>query len=81
MKSEFRLHRNVDNPVQIIGFLSQWQKYVEAILGDRWHLETLDIATIEKMEPDKVVQLYELMVAVQRRQSEYNALPDEIINK
>lgn len=81
VKSEFRLHRNVNNPVQIIGFLSQWQNYVEAVLGDRWHHETLDIATIERMEPDKIVQLYELMVTVQRRQSEYNSLPDEITSK
>jgi len=77
VKSEFKLHKSVDNPAQIIGFLSQWQKYLEAVLGDRWQHETLDIETIERMEPDKIVQLYELMVAAQKGTSEYNAIPED----
>lgn len=77
VKNEFRLHKDIDNPAQIIGFLTQWQKYLEAVLGDRWQHETLDMETIERMEPDKIVQLYELMVATQRGVSEYNAIPDE----
>lgn len=77
VKSEFKQHKSVDNPAQIIGFLSQWQKYLEAVLGDRWQHESLDVATIERMEPDKIVQLYELMVAAQQGKSEYNAIPEE----
>ena len=77
VKSEFKLHKSVDNPAQIIGFLSQWQKYLEAVLGDRRQHETLDIETIERMEPDKIVQLYELMVAAQKGTSEYNAIPED----
>lgn len=75
VKQEFRLHKNIDNPAQIIGFLSQWQKYLEAVAGDRWQHEALDMNKIEQMEPDKIVQLYELMVAAQDRDSEYNAIP------
>lgn len=76
VKNEFRLHRNIDNPAQIIGFLSSWQKYLEAILGDKWQHEKLDMDQIERMEPDKIIQLYELMVAAQNRESVYNAIPD-----
>lgn len=76
VKNEFRLHRNIDNPAQIIGFLSSWQKYLEAILGDKWQHEKLDMDAIERMDSDKIVQLYELMVAAQNRESIYNAIPD-----
>ncbi|SAL98179.1 hypothetical protein [Absidia glauca] len=31
VKSEFRRHKDTDNPVHIIGFISQWQDYLELI--------------------------------------------------
>ncbi|KAL1931125.1 hypothetical protein VTP01DRAFT_10262 [Rhizomucor pusillus] len=31
VKAEFRRHRDIDNPAHIIGFVSQWQEYLETI--------------------------------------------------
>ncbi|RUS17867.1 hypothetical protein BC937DRAFT_89402 [Endogone sp. FLAS-F59071] len=31
VKAEFRRHRDVDNPVYIVGFLSQWQDYLDTM--------------------------------------------------
>ncbi|KAG9296002.1 hypothetical protein G9A89_011854 [Geosiphon pyriformis] len=31
VKSEFRLHRDIENPIQIVGFLGQWQLYLETL--------------------------------------------------
>lgn len=78
VKSEFKQHKNVDNPAQVIGFLTQWQKYLEMILGDRWQTESLSIETIERLDPDKIVQLYELMVATKNGESEYKAIEFEL---
>lgn len=29
VKSEFRAHRNVENPMHIVGFLTEWQLYAQ----------------------------------------------------
>jgi hypothetical protein len=34
MKTEFRLHQDVTNPVHIIGFLSQWKMYLDQLPRD-----------------------------------------------
>lgn len=47
--AEFRAHRNVDNPVHIVGFLSEWQMYVQSIEGDAWRGEKMDKSKIDKM--------------------------------
>ena len=31
IKSEFRRHRNIDNPLHIVGFLTEWQKYGQMV--------------------------------------------------
>lgn len=49
IKSEFRQHRSVDNPVHIIGFLSEWQSYAQQIEGENWRGEKMDKAKIDKM--------------------------------
>jgi len=67
VKSEFRAHREVDNPVHIvganqhrgsvtrltlwtqIGFLSEWQMYVQQIEGDSWRDAKMDKHKIDKM--------------------------------
>ncbi|KAK0193470.1 hypothetical protein F5146DRAFT_1101473 [Armillaria mellea] len=51
--AEFRRHREVTNPLHIIGFLSQWKAY----LGK---LPKLDPQLIEKMSAEQLGQLYEL---------------------
>ncbi|MCJ1357452.1 MAG: acetate non-utilizing protein 9 [Icmadophila ericetorum] len=57
IKSEFRAHRNVENPVHIIGFLTEWQMYAQKIEGDSWLGEKIDSGKIDKMSgtPDFVL--------------------------
>lgn len=49
VKAEFRRHRDVDNPVHIVGFLSEWQGYAQQIEGDSWRGEKMDKSKIDKM--------------------------------
>ncbi|EQL38036.1 hypothetical protein RJ035_003401 [Blastomyces gilchristii] len=64
VKSEFRAHRNVDNPIHIVGFLTEWQLYAQKLEGDAWQGEKLDKAKIDKMSDQQIGQLYELMTAL-----------------
>ncbi|CAD6576449.1 MAG: acetate non-utilizing protein 9 [Cyphobasidiales sp. Tagirdzhanova-0007] len=65
VKAEFRRTRSADNPLHIIGFLSEWKRYLDEIetggIGDRG--KQLDQRVLEKMSPEQIGQLYELMVA------------------
>ncbi|KAI0904014.1 hypothetical protein F4824DRAFT_467098 [Ustulina deusta] len=63
-KSEFRLHRNLDNPARLIGFLTEWQLYAQQIEGDSWKGEKLDPAKVAKMSDQQIGQMYELMQAI-----------------
>ncbi|KAL0945413.1 hypothetical protein HGRIS_000905 [Hohenbuehelia grisea] len=67
VKAEFRRHQHITNPVHIMGFLLQWKKYLdmqpyskdsEDFAGKR-----LDPTVFEKMSPEQLGQLYELMRA------------------
>ncbi|MCJ1229895.1 acetate non-utilizing protein 9 [Toensbergia leucococca] len=68
VKSEFRAHRNVENPVHIIGFLTEWQMYAQKIEGDSWLGEKLESGKIDKMSDQQLGQLYELMQAIQKNE-------------
>ena len=51
---EFRRHRDIDNPLHIIGFLSQWKMYLDVIPKDResanqWRGRKLDPTVFEKV--------------------------------
>ncbi|KAK9459857.1 uncharacterized protein V1516DRAFT_609658, partial [Lipomyces oligophaga] len=72
VKAEYRLHRNIEDPLQIIGFLTSWQQYVEAIEGDSWRDAKLDIQKLEKLSEQQIIQLYELMQSAQGKESEYS---------
>ena len=72
IKSEFRLTRSTDNPLHIIGFLSQWKAYLDQIVPTNpdekidWSGtggRKLDMEAFEKMSNEQVGQLYELMHA------------------
>ncbi|VVT55399.1 uncharacterized protein SAPINGB_P004577 [Magnusiomyces paraingens] len=71
VKSEFRAHKDIDNPLYIVGFLTQWQKYAESIEGDTWKQDKLDMEKLSKMSDEQLVQLYELMQATKDEPSEY----------
>ncbi|KAI5813596.1 acetate non-utilizing protein 9 [Pyronema omphalodes] len=64
VKSEFRLHREIDNPVHIVGFLTEWQLYAQKLEGDTWRGERLDPSKIEKMSDEQIGQLYELVQTI-----------------
>lgn len=49
IRSEFRAHRNVENPIHIVGFLKEWQMYAQQVEGDSWRGEKLDTDKIDKM--------------------------------
>lgn len=66
VKSEFKLHKDIDNPLHIVGFLASWQDYLKLINDGQWQTGSLSKETFEKMSPDQVVQLYELMKESER---------------
>ncbi|KAH8427564.1 succinate dehydrogenase assembly factor 3 [Aspergillus melleus] len=72
VKSEFRAHKNVENPLHIIGFLTEWQLYAQKLEGDTWVGDKLDKAKLDKMSDQQLGQLYELMQAIRSRDGEEN---------
>lgn len=80
VKSEFRLTRKTDNPIHIIGFLSQWKAYLDELelaqsetSGESaeakeaaWKGRKLDVEAFERMNNEQVGQLYELMHATKK---------------
>lgn len=64
VKAEFRLHRSLDNPVQIIGFLTEWQKYlifVNKNTQNDWKQYRMDETKLSKMTDDQIIQLHGLL--------------------
>lgn len=54
VKSEFRRHQKIDNPLQIVGFCSQWKMYLDSLLADKLSLgssrgQSLDPALLDKV--------------------------------
>ncbi|CCE91547.1 Sdh7p TDEL_0C06580 [Torulaspora delbrueckii] len=66
VKSEFKLHKNTDNPLHIVGFLASWQDYLHLISKGEWLEGSLTSDVLEKLSPEQVVQLYELMRETQQ---------------
>ncbi|PWN43046.1 ACN9-domain-containing protein [Ceraceosorus guamensis] len=68
VKDEFRRHRSVDQPLQIVAFLAEWKKYLDFL--DLQHLEggqfkgrQLDEEKFKKLSDEQLYQLHEFMVA------------------
>ncbi|GAA6019330.1 hypothetical protein JCM11491_000897 [Sporobolomyces phaffii] len=78
VKAEFRRTKSTDNPLHIVGFLSEWKKYLD------WHElqlspaeqsatgalndkslpgQSLDPSVLESLSADQIGQLYELFQA------------------
>lgn len=74
VKKEFHAHKSVDNPVHIIGFLTEWQLYAQHIEGDSWQGEIMDKSKIDKMSDEQIAQMYELMQAIRKQELEENSL-------
>ncbi|KAI0806139.1 ACN9-domain-containing protein [Irpex lacteus] len=66
VKAEFRRHQKIDNPLHIIGFLSQWKRYLDELPenpNEEFKGRKLDPTVLEKMSAEQLGQLYELMHA------------------
>ncbi|KAL4887192.1 hypothetical protein BJY04DRAFT_213146 [Aspergillus karnatakaensis] len=70
VKNEFRAHRSTENPLHIIGFLTEWQLYAQKLEGDAWIGEKLDKGKLDKMSDQQLGQLYELMQAIRNEEGE-----------
>jgi len=67
VKAEFRRHKEVNNPVHIMRFLSQWKMYLDELPrgaeAKNFAGKKLDPTVFEKMSAEQLGQLYELMHA------------------
>ncbi|CAG8810132.1 10264_t:CDS:1, partial [Racocetra persica] len=68
VKSEFKRHQNITNPIHIVGFLSEWQSYLEEIKQTSKLASTeeikfgkkIELEDLEKFNNQQLGQLYEL---------------------
>lgn len=67
LKAEFRRHRDIENPLHIVGFLTEWQQYGQQLEGDDWKGQKIDTSLLDKLSDQQVGQMYELMQAIQKR--------------
>ncbi|SMR60290.1 unnamed protein product [Zymoseptoria tritici ST99CH_1E4] len=72
VKAEFRAHRSIDNPVHIVGFLTEWQMYAQQVEGEAWRGEKMDKGKVDKMSDQQIGQLYELMQTIREQELEEN---------
>ncbi|KAJ5899468.1 hypothetical protein N7495_004212, partial [Penicillium taxi] len=72
VKKEFQAHRTAENPLHIIGFLTEWQLYAQKLEGDQWAGEKLDKSKLDKMSDQQLGQLLELMQALRNEGGEGN---------
>lgn len=49
VKAEFHAHKEVENPIHIVGFLTEWQLYAQSIEGKQWAGDQIDKQKIDKM--------------------------------
>lgn len=66
VKAEFKAHKSTENPLYIVGFLTQWQEYLRTIDGGSWQKGKMTKDELDRMSPEQVQQLYELMQETQR---------------
>lgn len=66
MKKEFKDHKKIDNPLHIVGFLTEWQDYLKQIDGGSWLHGKLSKDDLDKMSPEQIGQLHELMEATKK---------------
>lgn len=75
IKDEFRRHRDIDNPLQIVGFLSSWKIYLDQLEVQQgapggFRGKRLDAELLEKMSDEQIYQIHELMTVTQEAYSE-----------
>lgn len=70
VKSEFQRHKQADNPVHIMGFLLEWNRYLDQLQfqlsqdsSSGFRGKRMDDTLFDKMSNEQLGQLYELMHA------------------
>ncbi|KOH01313.1 Sdh7p [Saccharomyces eubayanus] len=79
VRNEFKLHKDIDNPLHVVGFLASWQDYLHMISNNKWKDATLSSETLEKLSPEQTVQLYELMKETQKINHDTETTPTKNI--
>lgn len=60
LPTEFRRHKTADNPLHIIGFLSQWKHYLDSMeKGELDKGRMLDMDKLEKVSSPCDLELWE----------------------
>jgi len=81
VRAEFRRHKDVTNPVYIMGFLSQWKQYLDELPSGSdaqgFSGKKLDSTVFEKMSPEQLAQLYEVMHVTKELWKPVESLSDE----
>ncbi|KAI1611583.1 hypothetical protein EDD37DRAFT_428973 [Exophiala viscosa] len=67
LKAEFRRHRDIENPLHIVGFLTEWQNYGQQLEGEGWKEGKIDMDLVDKMSDQQIGQMYELMEAIRKQ--------------
>ncbi|ODV93565.1 hypothetical protein PACTADRAFT_51353 [Pachysolen tannophilus NRRL Y-2460] len=57
VRAEFKAHKDTENPLHIIGFLTEWQGYLGVIKGGNWLEHRLKKEDLDKMSPDQIGQV------------------------
>ncbi|SPO35916.1 probable Acetate non-utilizing protein 9, mitochondrial [Pseudozyma flocculosa] len=70
VRDEFRRHKDIDNPLQIVAFLSSWKMYLDQLEVSQgkpggFRGKRLDATLMDKLSDEQVNQLYELMQATE----------------
>ncbi|PWN33058.1 ACN9 family protein, partial [Meira miltonrushii] len=66
VRDEFKRHAGIDNPLQVVGFLTQWKVYLDNIetqtgSADGFRGKQLDMEQFGKLSDEQLYQLHELM--------------------
>jgi len=65
VRAEFRRHKDITNPIHIVGFLGQWQVYLDVLKAQTnsaniTYGKKIDLEYLEKFNDQQLGQLYEL---------------------
>jgi Complex1_LYR-like len=66
VRDEFKRHASTENPLQIVGFLTQWKVYLDNLetqsgTADGYRGRQLDMEQFGKLSDEQLYQLHELM--------------------
>ncbi|CCJ31448.1 unnamed protein product [Pneumocystis jirovecii] len=57
VQQEFRLHRNIKNPLHLIGFIDSWKDYLKGIENYAWKEYKIESVKVGKMSDEQLYQV------------------------